>query len=207
MKIIGFNASPRFTGNGKVISNKVLSMAREKGFDTEFIDLSTAHIKPCQSCNYCKTHAGICILDDDMQDIKRKITDCDAIILVAPIYFSQINAQATVFINRLYSFFQTEYVQKYENGYVVSVNDFNDFEIINSDKLKNIKISIILTQGEKDTTDTEKYIESGLFNQLNLLFDVKDVEILPYNNEPGIVKDKKDQIEVIEKVAKNLITQ
>ena len=74
-------------------------------------------------------------------------------------------------------------------------------------KLKNIKISIILTQGEKDTTDTEKYIESGLFNQLNLLFDVKDVEILPDNNEPGIVKDKKDQIEVIEKVAKNLITQ
>nr|WP_302290941.1 NAD(P)H-dependent oxidoreductase [Methanosphaera stadtmanae] len=147
------------------------------------------------------------MLDDDMQDIKRKITDCDAIILVAPIYFSQINAQATVFINRLYSFFQTEYVQKYENGYVVSVNDFNDFEIINSDKLKNIKISIILTQGEKDTTDTEKYIESGLFNQLNLLFDVKDVEILPDNNEPGIVKDKKDQIEVIEKVAKNLITQ
>ena len=33
------------------------------------------------------------------------------------------------------------------------------------------------------------------------------MEILPDNNEPGIVKDKKDQIEVIEKVAKNLITQ
>ena len=72
MKIMGFNASPRFIGNGKVISNKVLSMAREKGFDTEFIDLSTAHIKPCPTCNYCKTHAGICILDDDMQDIKEK---------------------------------------------------------------------------------------------------------------------------------------
>lgn len=207
MKILGFNASPRFIGNGKYATNKVLNIAKENGAEVEFIDLNSAHIKPCQSCNYCKTHAGLCILDDDMQDIRRKIKESDALVLVAPIFFSQLNAQAILFIDRLYAFFHTEYVQEYENGYVVSFNDMSDFEIIDSDALKKIKASVIITQGDKDKDKCKNYIECGVFDQLKMLFDFKDVVVLPDNNMPNSIKDKKDQIEIIEKVAEKLITK
>lgn len=205
MKILAFNASPRLNGNCRAAIEKIAEHAKEKGAQLEIIDLNLANIKPCLSCNFCKTHAGLCMIDDDMQEYRKKIAESDAIVLAAPIYFSQINAQATTFINRLYSFFQTEMVQQEGESYVVTVTNIYDYDIENSEQLKQIKAGIIITQGIKDESKYEKYLDSGIFDQINLLFDLKDVIVLGDTNVPGIIKERPEQLEKISSLAEKLI--
>ena len=205
MKIIGLNASPRINGNGRSAISKILDDARKAGYETELIDLNLLNMSPCQSCNFCKTHAGLCFLDDDMLELTRKLKKADAFVLASPIYFSQINAQATTFINRLYSFFQTEMVQKHGESYVVTVTNIYDYDIVDSDKLKKIKAGIILTQGLKDENEYTEYINSGIFDQINLLFDLKDVIVLPDSNIPGIINDRNEDLDKISQLSKKLL--
>lgn len=205
MKIVGFNASPRKNGNSRLAIEKILNYGKENNAEVELIDLNEMNITPCQSCNYCKTHAGLCVLDDDMQDIRKKIIECDAFVLAAPIYFSQMNAQASTFINRLYAFFQTEMIQKQGESYVVTVTNIYDYDIKDSEKLKNIKSAVIITQGMSDETEYGNYLNSGIFDQINLLFDLKDVIVLPDMNVPGIIEERQDDLEKIEKLAEKII--
>ncbi|MBE6494678.1 MAG: flavodoxin family protein [Methanosphaera stadtmanae] len=205
MKILGFNASPRLEGNCRLSVNKVLEYAKTLGYETELIDLNLLDIKPCLSCNFCKAHAGLCMLDDDMQDIRRKIREADALILAAPIYFSQLNAQATLFINRLYAFYQTEMLQAKGESYIVTIKNIYDYDILDSDVLKNIKAGVIITQGLENEEEYSKYIESGIFDQLNFLFNLKDILVLTDTNEPGIVGKRDEQLAKIDNFAKTVL--
>ena len=205
MKIIGLNASPRINGNCQMATNKILKQAEQLGYETELINLNLLDIKPCQSCNFCKKHAGLCAIDDDMQDLHKKIKEADAFILAAPIYFSQLNAQATTFINRLYAFFQTEMLQQDGESYIVTIKNIYDYDIIDSDALKKIKAGIIITQGMENEEEYTQYINSGIFEQINLLFNLKNITVLTDTNIPGIIEKREEQLDKIEKFTKKLM--
>ena len=71
------------------------------------------NITACQGDNYCKSHEGKCAVDDDMQKIYKAIEEADGVILATPVYFFDVNAQAKLFIDRLYSYFQFPFVETY----------------------------------------------------------------------------------------------
>jgi Multimeric flavodoxin WrbA len=103
-KVIIVDASPRREGNSDVISEKLA--AEIKGADVEIFKIREKDVKPCYACDACKgqDRAG-CIQNDDISGMIPKIDACDAIALVTPIYFGQVSAQAKMFIDRMYCFF------------------------------------------------------------------------------------------------------
>ncbi|HWQ66414.1 MAG TPA: flavodoxin family protein [Methanospirillum sp.] len=109
MKVIGFVGSPRTGGNTATLVARALEGAKASGAETELISLPSLTISGCQGCKYCKTHET-CRINDDMQDLYKKIREADAIIFGTPVYFAQMSGQMKIFIDRLYALIDSEYM-------------------------------------------------------------------------------------------------
>lgn len=111
MKIVGINGSPRLGGNADILLDKALEGARSIGAETEKIVLNTLKITPCQECENLKDD-GSCIIEDDMQDLYRKILEADAIIVASPVFFGSVTAQTKIMIDRFQCLWRARFVLK-----------------------------------------------------------------------------------------------
>jgi multimeric flavodoxin WrbA len=107
MKILGINASPRIGGNSDLLLDKALEGAKSASGIVEKIVLSELKFSPCQECEKI-SHDGLCLVQDEFQIIFDKIKQADALILVSPIFFGSVSAQAKMMIDR----FQCAWVGK-----------------------------------------------------------------------------------------------
>ena len=99
MFVLGINGSPRIGGNTDILIDRVLNGAKEKGAKTEKIILNTLKFALCQECKNTRND-GICIIEDDMQLVYKKVKKADAIILASPIFFGSLSAQMKMMIDR-----------------------------------------------------------------------------------------------------------
>lgn len=106
MKIISFLGSPKKQGNTAVLLNKVLEGIHSKHDEqNEIVFLQEKNIKPCTECNCCqKDDKTQCVIDDDMQEIYKKVNEADLIITASPIYWWGVTAQTKLLIDRMYGF-------------------------------------------------------------------------------------------------------
>ena len=106
MKILGIVCSPRKNGNTQILIEEALDAAREKGAETEMVLVADKQISPCDACDGC-LEDGVCVIEDDMQEIYQKLEDADGIIFGTPVYFINVSAQAKAVIDRTYAFLWT----------------------------------------------------------------------------------------------------
>ena len=99
MKVLGINGSHRKESTTLFFLRKALSVCEKEGLETEVIELWDKEIKPCTVCNVCKTKFE-CLIQDDMQEIYRKIKSVDAIIIASPVYFSLVSGKLKNLIDR-----------------------------------------------------------------------------------------------------------
>lgn len=99
-KIVAVSGSPR-RGNTDAIIEKILEGAKSEGANTSSYKITDMNIKGCQSCFYCRSHAG-CSQQDDMQKIYDDLKDADAVVLGSPIYFFEVTGQFKTFFDRLF---------------------------------------------------------------------------------------------------------
>ena len=100
MKVIGICGSPRKGGNTELMIKNALKRATEVGANTALILSSERKIELCDGCLECE-NTGKCHIKDDMQEIYRKILDCDAIIFSSPVYWNNVTPQMKNFIDRM----------------------------------------------------------------------------------------------------------
>jgi len=101
MKILAIHGSPHtIQSTTRKLANLVLEGAAEAGAETEMIDLCDLRITPCTACEGCSFN-GICVYDDDVPAIIRRMTDADGIIFASPVYIDNISGQLKVFFDRL----------------------------------------------------------------------------------------------------------
>ncbi len=108
MKVIGFNGSPRKSGNTVTLIETVLKGAADKGAETRLVNLNEINAKGCQGCEACKKAPGKCVLKDDLTPLLEEMTECDAIVLGTPIYWFRESAQFKALIDRFYCFMGVE---------------------------------------------------------------------------------------------------
>lgn len=184
MKILGINTSPRNASNVRIALEAALEVAEAKGAESEIIDVNKLTITPCQADNYCKEHDSQCALNDDMVEIYEKIEAADAVILASPIYFFDVNAQAKLVIDRLYSYFMDE-----------------NFSKLFSQK----KVSIIATNGGAPVEAFEGSLKTQMVAFTAVGFEAGEIIILGDNNVPGAISDKEDQLQKARELGENLI--
>ena len=106
MRILGIVCSPRKDGNTEILVKEALEAAREAGAETELILVAEKSVAPCDACGTCYED-GICVIDDDMQEIYRQLELADGVIFGTPVYFVNVSAQAKAIIDRTYPLLRT----------------------------------------------------------------------------------------------------
>jgi len=113
IKVLGISTSPRINGNSDLLLRRALDGAESVGASTEYVRLPDYKVSPCIECNACYT-TGLCKVQDDYQQLLKKMLDADRIIFATPIFFMTVCAQAKMLIDRCQCLWAHKYVLKKE---------------------------------------------------------------------------------------------
>lgn len=100
-KIVAFIGSPRKNGNTAALVAEVVRGAVASGAQAKVYYLNDMHIRPCQSCFYCRSEDS-CLIEDDLKAVYAEIKKADAVIIGTPIYMFQVTAQTKTLFDRLF---------------------------------------------------------------------------------------------------------
>ena len=183
MRVIGLVGSPRNGSNIEILIEEALKGASASGAETKSFNLGEMDIAPCNACMECKSSAGKCVIDDDMQIIHDEIRKAGAFILGSPVYMWQMSAQAKIFTDRLYAFMGTGFEEKYGKK----------------------DMALIFSQGNPDENMFSEYFNytMKLFGFLG--YNVVDMMSASGNLAYGVVKDKEDVLGKARDIGKKLV--
>lgn len=100
MKVLAINGSSRKDGNTADMLNLVLGELEKEGYETEHIQLAGYTINPCKACFSCAGKRN-CVFGNDMfQELYRKMTEADAIILGSSTYSADVSSTLKAVIER-----------------------------------------------------------------------------------------------------------
>ncbi|MEJ2111807.1 MAG: flavodoxin family protein [Acidobacteriota bacterium] len=99
MKILGISGSPRQESTARLV-REVLDATGEP---TEFISLKGKKIGGCVACLGC-VRDNVCIVEDDMKDLRQNIVEADAYVIGGANYFMALNGLTHSFLERWYQF-------------------------------------------------------------------------------------------------------
>ncbi len=102
-KVVAVVTSPRENSNSEILADAFLKGAGEAGNETEKIRFSDHKIGFCRACNWCRTHDGVCVQQDDMNPLLKKLLEADVIVLASPVYKSCVCGQLKTFADRMYA--------------------------------------------------------------------------------------------------------
>ena len=107
MKILGLSCSPRKQGSTVTLMNEALRGAQQAGAEIELYSVAGKNIQPCDGCGACNK-TGVCIIQDDMQELYGKLLSAEGIIFGTPVYFYGMTGQAKAIIDRSIAFNRPE---------------------------------------------------------------------------------------------------
>jgi len=114
MKILSICGSPR-KGNSEAILLRLQKLLKEKGVDNEIILLREKEINRCQGCvEYCN-HKLKCQIQDNMQEIMKKMEEADGLIFISPNYFKMPTGLFKDFIDRCSIFYTVGKQEQFKN--------------------------------------------------------------------------------------------
>jgi multimeric flavodoxin WrbA len=100
MKILGISGSPR---KGSTTDQLVQATLDGAECETKFFSLAGKNIRPCIACLGC-VKDNVCVLKDDLAEMRQAIVDADAYVIGAANYFAVLNGLAHCFLERWYQF-------------------------------------------------------------------------------------------------------
>lgn len=100
--ILLVHASPRSGGNSSILADWFERGALEAGNEVTRVEAGHANISGCMACEYCFSHDGACVQDDDMQKFYPLLHEADVIVYATPMYFYNFPAQLRAFQDRMF---------------------------------------------------------------------------------------------------------
>jgi putative NADPH-quinone reductase len=104
-RILAIVGSYRANGIVERLVEEALAACRERGLETERIDLRERHLEFCSNCRACcqqpGEQRGLCPIDDDLDAILERVEAAEGLILASPTNFYGITALFKRFLERL----------------------------------------------------------------------------------------------------------
>ena len=108
MKTLILNGSPR--ANGDTVS-LIKELTKKLPGEYKIINAYQCDVSPCVDCRYCWEHSG-CAITDGMQEIYDYIQECDNILIVSPVYFSELTGKLLDLGSRLQTYYCAAFFRK-----------------------------------------------------------------------------------------------
>lgn len=102
MKVVAFNASPRWEGNTDRLIRTVLGVLEDEGIDTHIVHIGGRSIHGCTACMRCREQQNErCTIEtDQINEYIQLMKGADGIIIGSPTYFADITPEAKALIDR-----------------------------------------------------------------------------------------------------------
>lgn len=101
MKVLMINGSPRAEGNTYVALREMGKIFKEKGIETEILQVGNKAVRGCIACGSCAKN-GKCVFDDAVNEAAPKFAECDGLVIASPVYYASANATLIAFLDRLF---------------------------------------------------------------------------------------------------------
>jgi multimeric flavodoxin WrbA len=191
MRILGIVGSPRKNGNTEILVKEALSSAHNYGADTEVINVSERNITSCDGCESCDV-TGKCHIDDDMQDIYKKLLQSDGIIFGSPVYYWSVTAQIKALIDRTFAFKRKKQLRNKVAGAIVVLRGSGaSFAMSTLNNYFNLQ-SMIPARSIGSRTEEELAIERGY-------------GVIAFADKRGEVKENKKAIMAAQALGKAMV--
>lgn len=102
MNVIAVNGSPRADGNTSFVLREMTAELEARGIESEIIQVGNREIRGCISCGHCVQEGNMCVFDDCVNEVSRKIAEAEGLILACPTYYSAIPGTMKCFLDRLF---------------------------------------------------------------------------------------------------------
>ena len=119
-KALILSGSPGKNGNSDILCDEFLRGAVDGGNWVEKIRIAEKNIGFCRGCCACQD-TGACVLHDGMDELSRKMSTADIIVLASPISYFAISAPLKTLLERTFAFEKD--VQNKQFYYIVSAAD------------------------------------------------------------------------------------
>lgn len=104
MKVVVMQASPNEDGLTAVMAKEAMTGAQAAGAETDLIHLRKLQFGACLACEdgwgKCRRES-LCIIEDDLENVRGAIASADAIVLSTPVYFGDVAEVVKNFFDRL----------------------------------------------------------------------------------------------------------
>ena len=118
MKVLMLNGSPRANGNTARALTELEKIFAAEAIETETVQIGNKEIRRCISCFSCyKT--GKCVIDDIVNELAKKLEECDGLIIASPVYYASPNGTLLACLDRL--FYSTHFDKRMKVGASVAV--------------------------------------------------------------------------------------
>ncbi len=97
--VLGISGSPIKNSN---TDRLVKAMLDATGCESEFVKLSDINVRPCMGCKKC-VEDNVCKVEDDFQDLSRKIQGANAIVFGTYTPYGQIDGFSKALLERFWS--------------------------------------------------------------------------------------------------------
>ncbi|HDD42969.1 MAG TPA: flavodoxin family protein [Nitrososphaeria archaeon] len=104
IKVVGICGGHKRGGASELFCLEALKSCEEAGASTDFIHLADYEIEPCQACFDCAPQrAGRCVLEDDFEEVSKRLLEADGLIVCSPVYFGLVSGKLKNFMDRTIS--------------------------------------------------------------------------------------------------------
>ncbi len=116
MKLVVVLGSSRKDSQSKKVAEAVIKGAKEKGAEVVIYEENNMKVRGCVGCGSCKKNNTDCVIDDDMRSYFKDLHQCDALLLTAPNYYSQVAGHMITFMNRHYCLMTSDHASRLKPG-------------------------------------------------------------------------------------------
>ncbi|MDL2234383.1 flavodoxin family protein [Ruminococcaceae bacterium OttesenSCG-928-L11] len=99
-KLLLIKGGPRANGVTNQMLESLRQQASASGWECSFYDIYEMPLMSCTGCRTCRK-TGICIMSDDVSDVRKQLLECDVVALAAPTYFANVPEPVKNLFDRL----------------------------------------------------------------------------------------------------------
>jgi len=115
-RILLLNGSAHHHGCTATALEEMIRVFDAEKIETELIQVGSAGIRGCISCNKC-SDAGRCVFDDLVNKVAPKFEAADGLVVGSPVYYGSPNGNLLAFLDRL--FYSTHFSKHMKVGAAV----------------------------------------------------------------------------------------
>jgi multimeric flavodoxin WrbA len=117
-KVLVISTSLRSKSNSDILTEQLITGAKDAGHEVEHISLKGKKIAFCIGCLACQKTQQ-CVIKDDAVGIAERVKNADTLVFATPIYYYEMSGQMKTLLDRLNPLYPSDY--KFRKVYMLSV--------------------------------------------------------------------------------------